>query len=49
MSSFAGVIVPYPTLSEVSKRAAGAYFTPTLFSKATRRVINLLSLLDPVR
>jgi pyruvate/2-oxoglutarate dehydrogenase complex dihydrolipoamide dehydrogenase (E3) component len=49
LSSFAGVIVPYPTLSEVSKRAASAYFTPTLFSRATRRVVNLLSLLDPIR
>jgi pyruvate/2-oxoglutarate dehydrogenase complex dihydrolipoamide dehydrogenase (E3) component len=49
MSALAGLIVPYPTLSEVSKRAAGAYFTPTLFSKGTRRVVNLLSLLDPVR
>jgi pyruvate/2-oxoglutarate dehydrogenase complex dihydrolipoamide dehydrogenase (E3) component len=31
MSAIAGMIAPYPTLGEVSKRAAGAYFTPKLF------------------
>ena len=49
LSAIASTVAPYPTMSEVSKRAAGAYFTPTLFSKGTRRVINLLSLLDAVR
>jgi pyruvate/2-oxoglutarate dehydrogenase complex dihydrolipoamide dehydrogenase (E3) component len=32
----AQAIVPYPTLSEVSKRAAGSYYTPKLFSARTR-------------
>ena len=36
------VIAPYPTLSEISKRVAGAYYTPTLFSDRTRRVVRLL-------
>ena len=27
----AGLIMPYPTLGEANKRAAGSYFTPTLF------------------
>ncbi|MEQ1755289.1 MAG: mercuric reductase [Micropepsaceae bacterium] len=49
MSAFAGTVAPYPTLSEVSKRAAGAYFTPTLFSARTRWVVNLLSWAMPWR
>lgn len=35
-------ILPYPTRGEIWKRAAGAYFTPTLFSPASRFVVNLL-------
>ena len=31
MSQIAGMVAPYPTLGEVSKRAAGAYFAPRLF------------------
>lgn len=31
MSAIAGTVLPYPTLSEVNKRAAGAYFAPKLF------------------
>jgi pyruvate/2-oxoglutarate dehydrogenase complex dihydrolipoamide dehydrogenase (E3) component len=31
MSAVAGMVAPYPTLGEVNKRAAGAYFTPRLF------------------
>ena len=34
MRDLTGIIAPYPTLSEISKRAAGAYFAPALFSKA---------------
>jgi pyruvate/2-oxoglutarate dehydrogenase complex dihydrolipoamide dehydrogenase (E3) component len=47
LSAIAGLIVPYPTLTEVSKRAAGAYFTPTLFSRTTRAVVKILSLFNP--
>lgn len=35
-------IIPYPTLSEVTKRTAGAYFTPVLFSPRTRKIVNIL-------
>jgi hypothetical protein len=35
-------IAPYPTLGEVSKRAAGSYYTPKLFSDRTRRLVRLL-------
>ncbi len=38
-SDMAGIIAPYPTLGEVSKRVAGAYYTPTLFSDRTRKVV----------
>ena len=31
MGAVAGMVSPYPTLGEVNKRAAGAYFTPRLF------------------
>jgi len=31
MSRIAGMIAPYPTLGEINKRAAGAYFSPRLF------------------
>lgn len=32
LSAIAGVILPYPTLSESAKRAAGAYFSDRLFA-----------------
>jgi pyruvate/2-oxoglutarate dehydrogenase complex dihydrolipoamide dehydrogenase (E3) component len=35
MSAIAGMVAPYPTLGEVSKRAAGAYFSPKLFDNPT--------------
>jgi hypothetical protein len=31
LSALAGVVLPYPTLSEIGKRAAGAHFAPALF------------------
>jgi pyruvate/2-oxoglutarate dehydrogenase complex dihydrolipoamide dehydrogenase (E3) component len=36
-------IAPYPTLSEISKRVAGNYYTPSLFSKKTRFIVKLLN------
>ena len=44
LSAVASLIVPYPTMSEVSKRAAGAYYTPALFNGRTRLLVKLLSL-----
>ena len=43
LGAIAGMIAPYPTLGEVSKRVAGAFFTPSLFSDRTRRVVRFLS------
>ncbi|MFC2968993.1 dihydrolipoyl dehydrogenase family protein [Acidimangrovimonas pyrenivorans] len=43
LSAIAGMILPYPTQSEVSKRAAGAYFSPRLFDSAlVKRVVRLV-------
>ena len=43
MSAIAGMVAPYPTLGEVSKRAAGAYFGPKLFENPTlKRVVRLI-------
>ncbi|MBM3556362.1 MAG: dihydrolipoamide dehydrogenase [Alphaproteobacteria bacterium] len=38
----AGYVVPYPTLSEAGKRAAGAFFMRSLFSERTRKLVRLL-------
>jgi pyruvate/2-oxoglutarate dehydrogenase complex dihydrolipoamide dehydrogenase (E3) component len=37
--SLAGIIIPYPTLSEVGKRAAITYFMPRLRSKWLRHIV----------
>ena len=42
VGDLAQVIVPYPTLGEVSKRAAGSFFTPKLFSERTRSIVRFL-------
>lgn len=36
-------ILPYPTRSEASKRAAGGFYTPKLFSRRTRRLVQFLA------
>lgn len=41
-SDMASIIAPYPTRGEISKRVAGAYYTPTLFSDRTKRVVGLM-------
>ena len=40
--AFAGIVVPYPTLAEIGKRAAITYFMPSLTSSWMRRIIGLL-------
>jgi pyruvate/2-oxoglutarate dehydrogenase complex dihydrolipoamide dehydrogenase (E3) component len=42
IKDIAGLILPYPTLGEINKRAAGAYYTPSLFSDRTRRIVRFL-------
>lgn len=38
----ADVIVPYPTLSELTKKVAGSFYTPLLFSPWTRKLVQFL-------
>lgn len=42
VSDLAGLVVPYPTRSEVVKRAAGSWYVPKLFSSRTRRIVRFL-------
>jgi pyruvate/2-oxoglutarate dehydrogenase complex dihydrolipoamide dehydrogenase (E3) component len=42
LSKLAGAIHVYPTLSEISKRVAGSYFSTKLFSDRTRSFLHLL-------
>jgi pyruvate/2-oxoglutarate dehydrogenase complex dihydrolipoamide dehydrogenase (E3) component len=43
MSAIAGMISPYPTLGEINKRAAGAYFSPRLFdSPLVKRIVRFV-------
>jgi pyruvate/2-oxoglutarate dehydrogenase complex dihydrolipoamide dehydrogenase (E3) component len=42
LSAVAGMIAPYPTLSEISKRAASAYFTPQLFGDRVQWLVRLV-------
>jgi len=42
MKDITSMIAPYPTLGEINKRAAGAWYTPSLFSKKTQRIVTWL-------
>lgn len=42
LSALTGMIAPYPTRGEISKRLAGKWYTPALFSDRTRKVVSLL-------
>lgn len=46
MGQIAGMVAPYPTLGEISKRAAGAYFAPRLF--ANPRIAGIVRLVQKV-
>ncbi|WP_421995578.1 dihydrolipoyl dehydrogenase family protein [Reyranella sp.] len=43
ISAMASFVPPYPTLGEASKRAAGSYYTETLFGSRTRWLVGLLA------
>jgi len=43
IGAMAQMIAPYPTLGEANKRAAGSFYTETLFSDRTRRLVRLLA------
>ena len=43
MSAIAGTVLPYPTLGEVNKRAASAYFSPRLFDSVwVKRIVRFV-------
>jgi pyruvate/2-oxoglutarate dehydrogenase complex dihydrolipoamide dehydrogenase (E3) component len=43
MGAIAAMVVPYPTIAEVNKRVAGAYFTPRLFENDwVKRIVRLV-------
>jgi pyruvate/2-oxoglutarate dehydrogenase complex dihydrolipoamide dehydrogenase (E3) component len=42
VGAITSLISPYPTRSEIVKRAAGAYYTPSLFSNRTRTIVKFL-------
>jgi pyruvate/2-oxoglutarate dehydrogenase complex dihydrolipoamide dehydrogenase (E3) component len=47
IGAVASAMLPYPTLSEISKRAAGSYYTPKLFSPLTRRIVGFVQRILP--
>jgi hypothetical protein len=47
LSAIAAMIAPYPTLSEMSKKVAGQYFTPTLYGDRMRTVVRTIQRLLP--
>jgi pyruvate/2-oxoglutarate dehydrogenase complex dihydrolipoamide dehydrogenase (E3) component len=42
IGALASMIVPYPTLSDISKRTAGSYYTPTLYGPRTRKFVQFV-------
>ena len=42
LSAIAGMLAPYPTLSEISKRAAGQYYAPVVFGPKVRALVRLV-------
>lgn len=43
ISDIAGMVAPYPTLTEISKRVAGQYYTPRLFENPTvKKIVRLV-------
>ncbi|PVH29497.1 dihydrolipoyl dehydrogenase family protein [Pararhodobacter oceanensis] len=48
IGAIASMVLPYPTMGELSKRVAGAYFSPKLFeSSLVKRVVGVVQSLVP--
>lgn len=48
LAAVANMVAPYPTLGEIGKRAAGAYFAPRLFENGmVKRVVGLVQRILP--
>lgn len=43
LAEMASQIVPYPTIAEIGKRAAGSFFEPSLFARGPRLLVRLLA------
>ena len=43
IGAIAQMIAPYPTFGEVSKRAAGSFYTASLFSERTKKIVRFLA------
>jgi pyruvate/2-oxoglutarate dehydrogenase complex dihydrolipoamide dehydrogenase (E3) component len=43
LSALASLTLPYPTLAEAAKRAAGEFYAPKLLSNASKRLVGLLN------
>ena len=43
LGAMAGLMAPYPTFSELGKRAAGTFFAPALSSTRVKAVVRLLA------
>lgn len=44
IGALANAIIPYPTLGEISKLAAGSYYAPMLFSPLMRKLVRFLGM-----
>ncbi len=42
IGDIASMIAPYPSLGEISKRVASSFYTPSLFSERTRKIVRFL-------
>jgi len=42
IGAMARLVLPYPTLGEVGKRAAGSYYLPSLFGERSKRLVRFL-------
>ena len=42
IGAMARLVMPYPTLGEVGKRAAGSYYLSTLFGERSKRLVRFL-------
>lgn len=49
LRSFTDLIVPYPTLSEISKRVAGEFYRPKLFSPQVKKIVAWLKHLRRIK
>lgn len=47
IGAIAASLAPYPTMAEISRRAAGSFYTPTLFGPRARSLVGLVQRLLP--